>query len=320
MSSPFIPCLLDLQKHLSDKEFICDWKLHTCLPAPQSAIADWENRNCCQLPPDLKTFYHTSDGVHFSYSAKCGEIKSKIGNFRVNSLDNLRPIVGGHCDLGQERPSLADVDADFDAAGVSLTSATRGNCRIFELETLDWPGHVCLVLHAGNRAGVYLLDRAMRFHLLANCFQDYYTLALAHRGLLQWQLCLTDIGPTPGAREWLSLLAPLRLQLDSEVDWDDSNLLLGVADLPSGFEQQQQQQQSISNVECGFDRERVFRGKPASSAAAPAGGAGGAGEKKRGGGGGGGRGGTAAPSPGVRRFASTTKAAMAKSAAPMGKK
>ena len=99
MASPFIACILDMQKFVSEfhgkastlitvfaislfpaaqKPGICDIKLFTHLPAERASISEWERRNACQLPDDLKSFYLTSDGVQMQWSFKCGGEVSKI--------------------------------------------------------------------------------------------------------------------------------------------------------------------------------------------------------------------------------------------------
>ena len=51
-----------------------------------------------------------------------------------------------------------------------------------------------------QNAEIWLLDRALGWHLLADSFLTYYRLMLTHMGLPQWQYSLTDIGVIPPSK------------------------------------------------------------------------------------------------------------------------
>ena len=41
-----------------------------------SAVAGWENRNCCILPTDLKDFYLTTDGLLLTWKVQNSDGKN----------------------------------------------------------------------------------------------------------------------------------------------------------------------------------------------------------------------------------------------------
>ena len=55
---------------------------------------------------------------------------------------------------------------------------------------------------------VWFLDRAFEWHFLAPNFPTYFRMMLVHLGLPQWQMRFTSMGPSPGALQLMTLLAP----------------------------------------------------------------------------------------------------------------
>jgi len=59
---------------------------------------------------------------------------------------------------------------------------------------------------ATETAGIWLVDRALQWHHLADSFLYYYRMALVHLGLPEWQYTFTDIGVSPQAKVCLITL------------------------------------------------------------------------------------------------------------------
>ncbi|WAR00741.1 TPGS2-like protein [Mya arenaria] len=201
-------------KYMEKKTGVCRLQLEPRKPADRSAILAWEQKNTVFLPEDLKSFYLTSDD---------GPIP--VGRMYLNSMNQLLKV-GGSVNSTLVNPSLADLDMDSDtedehSGNEKPTFDSR--CKVFELDPCDGYGKVCLVYKESKTGGtdpkieIWFLDRALRWHYITDTFTSYYRLMVMHLGLPQWQYAFTDIGLCQQSKQWFTMYAPLRLELDSEL-------------------------------------------------------------------------------------------------------
>ncbi|XP_060583884.1 tubulin polyglutamylase complex subunit 2-like isoform X2 [Ruditapes philippinarum] len=167
----------------------------------------------------------TSDGFQLTWCVKIENGPIPVGKMYLNSISKMLKF-GGSTNNTLVNPSLADLDADSD--NEDETSGTEKptfdcRCKIFELDPCDGYGKVCLVYKENKTGGtdpkieVWFLDRALRWHYIAESFTAYYRLMIMHLGLPQWQYAFTDIGLCQQAKQWFNMYAPLRLELDAEI-------------------------------------------------------------------------------------------------------
>ncbi|XP_045215779.2 tubulin polyglutamylase complex subunit 2-like isoform X1 [Mercenaria mercenaria] len=234
-------------KYLENKTGVCKLELEPRRPADRPSILAWEQKNTVFLPEDLKSFYLTSDGFLLTWCVKIENGPVPVGRMYLNSVSKMMKF-GGPANNTLVNPSLADLDADSDAE--DETSGTEkptfdSRCKIFELDPCDGYGKVCLVYKENKTAPdykksadivskvytsdymtyggtdpkieVWFLDRALRWHYIADSFTAYYRLMIMHLGLPQWQYAFTDIGLCQQAKQWFNMYAPLRLELDAEL-------------------------------------------------------------------------------------------------------
>ncbi|XP_046576680.1 LOW QUALITY PROTEIN: tubulin polyglutamylase complex subunit 2-like [Haliotis rubra] len=217
---------IGIEKYLEKKTGVCKITLDERVPADRHAVLTWEQRNCCLLPEDLKSFYLTSNGFHFTWSVKLDNQTLPVGKMHINGVEQLNRLDVSSDKLTHIQPSLADLDTDSDnddpISGIEKPTFTGRN-RLYELDSCDGYSKVCLV-YKEAKAGVseptveiWFLDRALRWHFLASSFLEYYRLMLMHLGLPQWQYAFTDIGLSAQARQWFNMYAPIRLEVDGEI-------------------------------------------------------------------------------------------------------
>ncbi|CAF3328913.1 unnamed protein product [Rotaria socialis] len=185
------------------------------------ALLQWEDKNECELPDDLKKFYAMSDGLDIRWSVKTGNnntIPTFIGKMHINSLNDLTKIVTA----GSKQTAVDELN-DF-----SENDAPRFNSRswhIFELDNSEGQGRVCLVYNPSRDVSIWFLDRSLHFHRLAFTFTDYYRLLLLHCGLPYWQYKYTDSGIPPYILHWYYTIAPSLLIPCATDDISSLNLI-----------------------------------------------------------------------------------------------
>ncbi|XP_052792461.1 tubulin polyglutamylase complex subunit 2-like isoform X2 [Mya arenaria] len=212
-------------KYMEKKTGVCRLQLEPRKPADRSAILAWEQKNTVFLPEDLKSFYLTSDGFLLTWCVKIDNGPIPVGRMYLNSMNQLLKV-GGSVNSTLVNPSLADLDMDSDtedehSGNEKPTFDSR--CKVFELDPCDGYGKVCLVYKESKTGGtdpkieIWFLDRALRWHYITDTFTSYYRLMVMHLGLPQWQYAFTDIGLCQQSKQWFTMYAPLRLELDSEL-------------------------------------------------------------------------------------------------------
>lgn len=214
-----------VQKYLELKTGVCKVEMESLCPADRSVLLSWEQKNMVFLPEDLKNFYLTSDGFLFTWSVKIENGPIPVGRMYINSINKLQRI-GGTNNNTQANPSLADIDdSDIEDEGTAKEKPSfDSRCKVFELDPCDGYGKVCLVYReakAGEpdqKVDIWFLDRALRWHFITDSFTSYYRLMIMHLGLPQWQYAFTDIGLCQQAKQWFNMYAPLRLELDAELN------------------------------------------------------------------------------------------------------
>ncbi|XP_032888125.1 tubulin polyglutamylase complex subunit 2 isoform X4 [Amblyraja radiata] len=117
-------------------------------PAERHMIVSWEQKYCCSLPEDLRNFYLMTDGFLMTWSIKFDGSNMQLGTMLINSVSAL-------CRLGTtsiyslpNAATLADLESDTedeDKEEPFKKPHFNSQCRIFELDSCDGNGKVCLV-------------------------------------------------------------------------------------------------------------------------------------------------------------------------------
>ncbi|PNF14624.1 hypothetical protein B7P43_G12119 [Cryptotermes secundus] len=164
-----------------------------------------------------------------------GEMLS-IGNMKINSISELRRLAGIKTQGDSDYPNLLDVEicSRQDDCNPARRRPNFGvKCKIFELDSCQGIGKVCLVYLDRSDCEsdlkredpkIWLLDRSFEWHFLAEGFTQYFRMMLIHQGLPQWQFKFTPMGLTPWAEQMFVLIAPHLLQsnhVTQSVEWSD---------------------------------------------------------------------------------------------------
>lgn len=198
-------------------------------PAERHMIVSWEQKYCCSLPEDLRNFYLMTDGFLMTWSIKFDGSNMQLGTMLINSVSAL-------CRLGTtsiyslpNAATLADLESDTEDEDKEETFKKphfNSQCRIFELDSCDGNGKVCLVYKntqsgvVSSCAEIWFLDRALYWHFLTDTFTGYYRLMLIHLGLPQWQYALTKYGISPQAKQWFNMYKPIAYNSNVVADDD----------------------------------------------------------------------------------------------------
>ncbi|XP_067664466.1 tubulin polyglutamylase complex subunit 2-like isoform X2 [Haliotis asinina] len=274
---------IGIEKYLEKKTGVCKINLDERVPADRHAVLTWEQRNCCLLPEDLKSFYLTSNGFHFTWSVKLDNQTLTVGKMHINGVEQLNRLDVSSDKLTLIQPSLADLDTDSDnddpISGIEKPTFTGRN-RIYELDSCDGYSKVCLV-YKEAKAGVseptveiWFLDRALRWHFLASSFLEYYRLMLMHLGLPQWQYAFTDIGLSAQARQWFNMYAPIRLEVDGEITEmhpektaTDTSVVISTLDISKVFKSRADRKKQAAGAQNASQTGQVGKKKPPVSSA-----------------------------------------------------
>ncbi|XP_032674941.1 tubulin polyglutamylase complex subunit 2 [Odontomachus brunneus] len=171
-------------------------------------ITSWEQRHCCTLPENIRSFYASVDGFLLLWNLDIAGEEFPIGRMEIGSLSSLKRYVGRDRQMGpstQDSSSGAQVeDPTTEQEGGStdvLFSGDSRECKLFEIGQC-YPG-------TGN-GKVYLtyrskqeqdspsiwLHRGSSWYQLADDFTTYFRMMLAHLGLPLWQCCVVGL-PLP---------------------------------------------------------------------------------------------------------------------------
>lgn len=100
----------DVITYLKSRPEISDLKIDEFSPITQSQINEWEIKNLCSMPVDLKTFYMQNNGLRIEWKfLGDGEQPIPLGKIQVNGLKELtRVSTALHKNVHD--PSLFDLD------------------------------------------------------------------------------------------------------------------------------------------------------------------------------------------------------------------
>lgn len=222
---------LGVSRILESMPGVADVRLAEREPAEKRSLLSWEQKNACILPEDLRDFYLTTDGFTLTWAVKLDskllpgssttrDERVPLGCMSINGVAKLCPLLQPVSLFSlPNAPSLADLDWEEDhsegpAPGPSLPHFDSRS-RIFELDSCDGNGKVCLVYKSctpgvvAQQSEVWFLDRSLCWHFLTSTFTSYYRLMVTHLGLPEWQYGFTPYGPSPQAKQWASLYRPL---------------------------------------------------------------------------------------------------------------
>ncbi|KAJ9600382.1 hypothetical protein L9F63_009310 [Diploptera punctata] len=230
---------LGLVRLLENTPGVQDVELEKRLPSERMLLTAWEQRHCCNLPDDIRQFYLSTDGFKLIWNYEYAGEVLPIGNMKINSISELRRLAGVKNVGDSDCPTLLDIEvcSQQDMGNPVRQRPNFGvKCKIFELDSCQGIGKVCLVFLDKNECEtslkredpkIWLLDRSFEWHFLAENFTQYFRMMLVHQGLPQWQFKFTPMGLTPWAEQMFVLIAPhllqsdLSSQLTQNVDWCD---------------------------------------------------------------------------------------------------
>uniref|UniRef100_H2Y5U7 Knr4/Smi1-like domain-containing protein n=1 Tax=Ciona savignyi TaxID=51511 RepID=H2Y5U7_CIOSA len=196
------------------------------------------------LPDDLKSFYLTTDGILLTWNVQIEDSKIPVGKMELHPVAKLSKLsVSASTTDISNMISMADIDYTTDNDDEEgKPPHFDGRSRIFELDSCGGSGKVCLVyptavpgLPAQN-SEIWFLDRSLNWNFVSESFTTYFRLMVLHMGLPQWQYSTTSIGLTPKAKQWCNLYAPVRLELDENLQTqDDIDIPIAKVDLAKVF-------------------------------------------------------------------------------------
>ncbi|CAF0926373.1 unnamed protein product, partial [Brachionus calyciflorus] len=100
----------DVLNYLESRDEICDIKIQEANGVSNSQIGDWENRNLCNLPQDLKNFYLIQNGLSIEWSVKLDDSESmSLGKIQINSIKDLTKV-GSVLSKDYREPSIFDLE------------------------------------------------------------------------------------------------------------------------------------------------------------------------------------------------------------------
>lgn len=227
-------------KRAEKSDFVSWEQKHMCI-LPDDLKAFYSTLNGVSLSWSISMTNLTPGGLNFNQGE--GRLPSEkdqilVGLMNVNPLNKLTRVAGSY-DSGDYGISLADIDSDDDMftptadpkdASQPNAHFVRPKCpkfnersRIFELDYVEkLKARVCLVykntrneMPAGPNPEIWLLDRSLSWHFIANDFTTFFRLMVVHLGLQEWQLLFSNIPVSSKARQWFNFFAPTRLLLSS---------------------------------------------------------------------------------------------------------
>jgi len=71
---------------------IKDIKMVLRPPVSSSLLTAWERRHGVRLPSDLRGYYASTNGFRLTWSLVYGDEEWKVGDLRINTLQQLTPI------------------------------------------------------------------------------------------------------------------------------------------------------------------------------------------------------------------------------------
>uniref|UniRef100_A0A8C5LQ67 Tubulin polyglutamylase complex subunit 2 n=1 Tax=Leptobrachium leishanense TaxID=445787 RepID=A0A8C5LQ67_9ANUR len=199
-------------KILESSPGVTEVKFEEKRPAERHMIVNWEQKNGCTLPDDLKNFYLMTDGFQMTWNVKLSDSPIQVGSMVISSVSCLSRLGGSSIYTLPNAPSLADLDQDSDEEDQPHFDSRNS---IFELDPCNGNGKVCLVYKtsrpgvATRDPGIWFLDRALYWHFVTHTFTAYYRLLLCHLGLPQWQYVFTGYGLSPQAKQWMNMYKPI---------------------------------------------------------------------------------------------------------------
>eukprot|EP00941_MAST-03F_sp_MAST-3F-sp1_P003319 g3319.t1 len=169
-------------------------------PVSKDRIEQWEAKNYpYQLPASLKDFLSVTDGFTLNYDRELHGEDISLGRIHINSLDDIVPLL-------VEREDISDASLCKDLVAFLLDDDPNA-------------GHVALFFVEGHQEPqVWFQDFGCTWYPIAFDFTSFFRVLLTHVGVPGWQYAFTEIGLDPIAKQWLSVLAPVRLLIDTKKD------------------------------------------------------------------------------------------------------
>ncbi|RNA15524.1 dnaJ -like protein [Brachionus plicatilis] len=100
----------DIIAYLESREEVCDIKINETYSVSSSQLNDWENRNLCSLPQDLRNFYSNHNGISIEWSVKIDDYEPlRLGRIQINSIKDLTKV-GSVLSKDLREPSIFDLE------------------------------------------------------------------------------------------------------------------------------------------------------------------------------------------------------------------
>lgn len=100
----------DILSYLESREEVCDINIQDVNGVSNSLINDWENRNLCSLPQDLKSFYSSQNGLLIEWSIKLDDSNVlQLGKIQINGIKELTKV-GSVLSKDYREPSIFDLE------------------------------------------------------------------------------------------------------------------------------------------------------------------------------------------------------------------
>ncbi|XP_015126950.1 tubulin polyglutamylase complex subunit 2 [Diachasma alloeum] len=171
----------------------------------RSALSSWEQRHCCLLPEDLKSFYASIDGFSLTWSLDIAGEEFPVGRMVINEFAALKRFVGTKEQQADAENKTQDESSDIPSQGP--------RCKLFEIDQCG-TSKIFLVYHVrpevDNEPGIWLYyeENGGTWYQLSKSFTKYFRMMLVHQGLPMWQYCALGLPLTTWVEQTYYLVGP----------------------------------------------------------------------------------------------------------------
>ena len=183
----------------------CDIEIMIQPPLTENDLSSWEHKHCVFLPPDLKEYFMSQNGMLLTWSIKAGNNIYRVGRVAICELNKMVLIELDHESHIKDRCKIP--------------------FKIFRLDENPSVGSICLfyqqrrsveynidVFH--ERPFIGILRNGGKMEYLTDDFTKYFRLTVAYAGIEEWTNRALGIPLSPVAKQWYYIMGNLQLVED----------------------------------------------------------------------------------------------------------
>ena len=180
----------------------CDIDIKTQPPVSENDVSSWEYQHCVFLPPDMRDYYLSENGMLLTWSIKAGTNVHRVGRVVINELNGME-IVQVEAKSKQNlifKPpvKIIKIDENPSVGRICLLYMQRINND--ESNEFPWDDpQICLLRHGG------------KIEILTDSFTNYFRLMIAYAGLEEWPNRVLGMALSPVAKQWYYIMGKLSL-------------------------------------------------------------------------------------------------------------